>query len=69
LRRDSGRSAEVDGVSEPSDAGNSESADRTSNRFERQLADVESQTGMRYFSSDELDFVDDDGGDAGGERR
>ena len=68
LRRDSGRSADVDGVAEPSDAGNSESADRTSNRFERQLADVESQTGMRYFSSDELDFVDDDGGDAGGER-
>jgi len=68
LRRDSGRSSDVDGAVEPTDAGNSESTDRTSNRFERQLADIESQTGMRYFSSDELDFVDDDGGDTGGDR-
>ena len=35
-------------------------SDRTSNRLERQIADVESQTGMRYFSTDELDFGDDD---------
>ncbi len=34
--------------------------ERTSNRLERQIADVESQTGMRYFSTDELDFGDDD---------
>ena len=35
-------------------------SERTSNRLERQIADVESQTGMRYFSTDELDFGDDD---------
>ncbi len=34
--------------------------ERTSNRLERQIADVEPQTGMRYFSTDELDFGDDD---------
>ena len=33
--------------------------ERTSNRLERQIADVEPQTGMRYFSTDELDFGDD----------
>ncbi len=33
---------------------------RTSDRLERKIADVESQTGMRYFSTDELDFGDDD---------
>lgn len=36
---------------------------RTSDRLERKIADVESQTGMRYFSTDELDFGDDDGDD------
>ncbi|HQX50287.1 MAG TPA: transcription termination factor Rho, partial [Planctomycetaceae bacterium] len=35
-------------------------AGRTSDRLERKIADVESQTGMRYFSTDELDFGDDD---------
>ena len=35
-------------------------SERTSNRLERQIADVESQTGMRYFSTDELDFGDED---------
>ena len=39
----------------------SERSERTSSRFERQIADVEPQTGMRYFSSEELDFGDDDG--------
>ena len=34
--------------------------ERTPNRLERQIADVESQTGMRYFSTDELDFGDDE---------
>lgn len=34
--------------------------ERTSSRLERQIADVESQTGMRYFSTDDLDFGDDD---------
>jgi len=38
--------------------------ERTSNRLERQIADVESQTGMRYFSTDELDFGDDDDNEA-----
>ena len=33
--------------------------ERRSSRFERQIADVEPQTGMRYFSTDELDFGDD----------
>ena len=65
LRRETQRGPDGDSVSESVDAAGSESTDRTSNRFERQLADVESQTGMRYFSSDELDFVDDDGGDRG----
>ena len=35
-------------------------SERTSDRLERQIADVDSQTGMRYFSTDELDFGDDD---------
>ncbi len=35
--------------------------ERTSSRFERKIADVEPQTGMRYFSTEELDFGDDDG--------
>ncbi len=39
----------------------SERSERTSSRFERKIADVEPQTGMRYFSTDELDFGDDDG--------
>ncbi len=34
--------------------------ERTSSRLERQIADVESQTGMRYFSTDDLDFGDDE---------
>lgn len=43
--------------------------DRTSNRFERQIADVESQTGMRYFSTDDLDFGDDEPAPRPQERR
>lgn len=43
--------------------------DRTSNRFERQIADVESQTGMRYFSTDDLDFGDDEPAPRSSERR
>lgn len=43
--------------------------ERTSNRLERQIADVESQTGMRYFSTDELDFGDDDDVPQSGTRR
>jgi len=34
--------------------------ERTSNRFERNIADVESQSPMRYFSTEDLDFGDDD---------
>jgi transcription termination factor Rho len=47
----------------PPESTSSESSrsERTSSRFERQIADVEPQTGMRYFSSEELDFGDDDG--------
>lgn len=68
LRRETRRVPEGDAAAEPVEAAGSESTDRTSNRFERQLADVESQTGMRYFSTDELDFVDDDGGEPRGDR-
>jgi len=68
LRRETQRGPDGDSVSESVDAAGSESTDRTSNRFERRLADVESQTGMRYFSTDELDFVDDDGGESRGDR-
>lgn len=44
-----------------SSSSESERSERTSSRFERKIADVEPQTGMRYFSTDELDFGDDDG--------
>jgi len=37
-----------------------ESGSRTSNRLERRIADVEAETGMRYFSTDDLDFGDDE---------
>ncbi|MGV2338520.1 MAG UNVERIFIED_CONTAM: hypothetical protein LVR18_32350 [Planctomycetaceae bacterium] len=37
-----------------------ESESRTSNRLERRIADVEAETGMRYFSTDDLDFGDDE---------
>ena len=49
------------GAESSGDEGRTARGDRTSDRFERQIADVESQTGMRYFSTDELDFGDDDG--------
>jgi transcription termination factor Rho len=52
-----------------SGADDHEPGQRTSNRFERQIADVEAQTGMRYFSSDELDFGDDDATEDRGARR
>lgn len=37
-----------------------DSSDRISNRLERKIADVEAETGMRYFSTDDLDFGDDE---------
>ena len=56
----SARSVPSDSPPESSSSESSRS-ERTSSRFERQIADVEPQTGMRYFSSEELDFGDDDG--------
>ncbi len=49
--------APVDPIPSTSDIDRTE---RTSSRLERKIADVEPQTGMRYFSTDELDFGDDD---------
>lgn len=56
----SARPASTEESSEPASSV-SERGERTSSRFERKIADVEPQTGMRYFSTDELDFGDDDG--------
>lgn len=53
------RTSRASSESSDSESSSSESAERTSSRFERQIADVEPQTGMRYFSTDELDFGDD----------
>ncbi len=47
----------------------SESPDRTSSRFERKIADVEPQTGMRYFSTEDLDFGDDAPSESSGRSR
>jgi transcription termination factor Rho len=66
LRR---RRSRRDADEAPSGADDREPGQRTSNRFERQIADVEAQTGMRYFSSDELDFGDDDVTEDRGGRR
>lgn len=58
----SARPVSSDELPEPaSSSADSERSERTSSRFERKIADVEPQTGMRYFSTDELDFGDDDG--------
>ncbi|MEY3175078.1 MAG: Transcription termination factor Rho [Planctomycetota bacterium] len=51
--------ADSDGASAASSRSD-ESENRTSNRLERKLADVEAETGMRYFSTDDLDFGDDE---------
>jgi len=61
-RRDSSadREATADTPEPASDGDRPERGQRTSSRFERNIADVEPQTGMRYFSTDELDFGDDD---------
>ena len=56
----SARPVSSDEASEPASS-ESDRSERTSSRFERKIADVEPQTGMRYFSTDELDFGDDDG--------
>lgn len=57
-------SPEVENEKSPSLLDRSSRGERTSNRLERQIADAEAQTGMRYFSTDELDFGDDDEQDA-----
>lgn len=54
-----GRSASAEGDKSAAEE-RPERGERTSSRFERKIADVEPQTGMRYFSTEELDFGDDD---------